>query len=152
MKSLLALAISATHIFSGVNALAGENAYTPKDNEELCGTWEHPTYSDPEHHGFQGKYIFKTDMTWERFELLQGKYVSELSGTYKITNKWTDSKSNVWYKIHWKSIYQDLYGLFKISDSGKKCEFNTDPIAYPTKIDPKGSHYRVYYRKQDGLL
>ena len=149
MKSLLALAISATLIFSVVNALAGEKAYTPKDNEELCGTWENPTYSDPRHFGFQRKYIFRIDMTFERFDWLQGKYVGEISCTYKITNKWTDSKSNVWYKIHWKSIYTDHYGLFKISDSGEKCEFVSEPIeyGYPKKIDPQWDSYRVYYRK-----
>ena len=149
MKSLLALAISVTLIFSVVNSLAGENAYTPKKNEELCGTWENPTYFDPARFGFQGRYIFRTDMTFERFEWLQGKYASEMSGTYKITSKWTDSKSNVWYKIHWKHPYSERYGLFKISNSGKKCEFVTEPIeyGYPKKIDPEIISYRVYYRK-----
>ena len=151
MKTLLALAISAALIFSVVDALAGEKTYVVKENEELYGTWVNPSYSSatPGKASDQ-KIIFRTDMTFERFRWLAGDYVSVWSGAYKITDKWTDSKANIWYKIQWERFHlMEHFGLFKLSDSGKKCEFVTDPIeyGYPKKIDPDTISYRVFFRK-----
>jgi hypothetical protein len=130
MRPLLALAISAALIFSVVYVLAGEKTYVVKENEELYGTWE--------------------DMTFENFRWLEGQDVGVYSGAYNVTDKWTDSKGNVWYRVHWKTSLWEHYGLFKVSNSGNKCEFVTDPIeyGYPKKIDPKAFTYRVYYRKR----
>jgi hypothetical protein len=151
MKSLLALAIGATLIFPFVNVLAGEKPYVAKDNEELYGTWVNPNYSSVQADGASDqKIIFRTDMTFELFRWLLGKEVCFWTGPYRITDKWTDSKANIWYKIHWEYIYNEQYRLFKISNSGKKCEFVNDPIeyGYPKKIDPESISYRVYYRKR----
>jgi hypothetical protein len=135
MKSLLVVAISAAIVFSFVNVLAGEKAYTAKDTEELYGTWVNPSYAEVSAgHGLAQRIVFRAD--WADW--------------YKITGKWTDSEGNVWYKIHWQSDYRsEEYGLFKISNSEKKCEYVSDPIehGYPKKIDPEAFSYRVYYRK-----
>jgi hypothetical protein len=150
MKSLLALAISAAVVFLVVIVQAEEKPYVVKDNEELCGTWVNPNYTaGGESHGFDRKIIFKADMTFERFRWLSGKEVSFWTGAYNITDKWADSGGNIWYKIHWKYFYWENFGLFKISNSGKKCEFVSDPIeyGYPKEVDPKAFSYRVYYRK-----
>jgi hypothetical protein len=151
MKSLLALAISATLIFSVVNALAGEKSYVATDNEELYGTWVNTNYSAEKgwtHTLHTQRIVFSDDWTFERFTWAD-RDVSEWKDWYKITDKWIDSEGNVWYRVHWQYFYWEHYGLFKISDSGKKCEFVTDPIeyGYPKKIDPKTISYRIYYRK-----
>jgi hypothetical protein len=150
MKSLLALAISAALLFSVVNVLAGEKPYVAKDNEELYGTWVNPHYAEVSAgHGLAQRIVFRADWTFERFTWAD-RDVSDWADRYKITGKWTDSEGNVWYKIHWQKNYlSEDYGLFKISNSGKKCEYVSDPIeyGYPKKIDPKALSYRVYFRK-----
>jgi hypothetical protein len=150
MRPLLALAISAALIFSVVYVLAGEKTYVVKENEELYGTWENPNYVGGKSHGTFRKVIFRADMTFENFRWLEGQDVGVYSGAYNVTDKWTDSKGNVWYRVHWKTSLWEHYGLFKVSNSGNKCEFVTDPIeyGYPKKIDPKAFTYRVYYRKR----
>ena len=130
---------------------AGAEPYLAKDNEELCGTWENPNYSRQKGWNTMQtqKLVFRANRTFERFAWVD-RDDSEWSGSYKIKSKWTDSEGNVWYKIHWKYFYRlEHYGLFKISYSGKKCEFVTDSIeyGYPKKIDPRAYEYRVYYRK-----
>jgi hypothetical protein len=152
MKSLLAMAISAAFIFSAMNVQAGEKPYAPKDNEELYGSWVNADYSAEK--GFTDRMqtqriVFRADWTFERFAWVD-RDVSEWKDWYKITKKWTDSEGNVWYKIHWQIFYlREQCGLFKISNSGRKCEFVSDPIeyGYPKKIDPHAFSYRVYYRK-----
>ena len=64
-----------------------------------------------------------------------------------ITDKWTDSEGNIWYKVMWVMFDQKGYELDKISNSGKTREYVYSYSKYPTKIDPENATYHIYHRK-----
>jgi len=71
-----------------------------------------------------------------------------VKGEFVITNKWIDSKGNIWYTIIFKFYVQYNYGLLKISNSGKTLEYAFGN-EYPKKIDPSDIHsvYLIFYRQ-----
>ena len=127
-----------------VNALAGEKAYVPKDSEELCGTWvnmDYKTGDPPQKLTYKSEVAIYSSIFAESGMLLW-------KTNFQITGKWKDSGGNIWYKSHWAADSgEEGYSLYKISNSGKTCEYVFDHTECPTKIDPKHSNYRIYYRK-----
>jgi hypothetical protein len=77
-------------VFFG-NALAGENAYVPKDNEELYGTWVNMDYktADPPQ-----KLTYKSDGT-----IYSSIYAESITlywkTNFQIIGKWKDTEACV---------------------------------------------------------
>jgi len=71
-----------------------------------------------------------------------------------------DSEGNIWYKTFDTGTAGGAYAgykwqaLQKFSKLGTVREFEVkvvgefDPNSYPTKIDPKDSSYKIYYRAE----
>ena len=128
--------------FSGT-VLAGENEYKATDNEELFGTWVNMDYKDENH---SQMIIFKLGE--------YGHYSSAndnepmWTGEYRISEKWTDPKNNIWYKHRFKAgAMGSGFELCKISESGKTLEYIFSQWGYPEELDINSEYYRVYYRK-----
>jgi len=142
MKTILALILSLTLVAFTADSIAGEWGYYAKDNEELYGTWINMDYK-----GMPAqKIVTKPDGTEDIFMSANLKKPSYKS-RYLITGKWTDSESNIWYKIHWVGDWhKEGYSLIRISNSGKTSESVSD-TKYPSEIDPKNNLYRKYTRE-----
>ena len=144
MKSLLALAFILTVVAFSGNAVAEEKAYVPKQNEELFGTWVNLDYPPGERHQ---KIVVHPDGRYERFSQ---QWLKEPTSkfSYKITDKWTDSEGDIWYKAQVSNPNFESYQLHRISNSGKTMEFVRDGTNYPTEIDQDKYPYRVYNRQE----
>ncbi len=114
---------------------------------EIYGTWVNPDYNEL---FSEAKLAFSPDGNL-RF------YGKDISTDYEkaefiITNKWFDSKGNVWYTYRYKLLFQSIwvYVLVKISDSGKTLEFAEAGSDYPTEINPENTTYRyqILYRQE----
>ena len=136
MNRLLALALTVLILTLTNGVLAG--------SEELCGTWINMEY--PAHHK-PVKVIFNPDGKFEKFRNADSKYPS-LEGTYKITEKWTDSEGNIFYKFQQKDqMERDWKYLCKISESGKILEYVYGNDEYPTEVTPRPGYYFKYFRE-----
>ena len=143
MKLLLSFILSAAFVVFSGNSFAEEKAYVAKDNEEFYGTWINVDYGTRAHPyqkiiNFPGRY--------EAYGSANSEIVVE-RGTFTITDKWTDSKGNIWYKLIWMSDGLKYYELDKISNSGKTWEFVFRPSKYPQKIDSEIASYHIYHRR-----
>lgn len=73
-------------------------------------------------------------------------------GREQIVDYWMDSEGSVWYKTQFEATGFKWQGLEKISMSGTVLEYvmngvaEFDPKSFPTKVDPSGGHYHIYYR------
>ena len=148
-KLLTALILGvALMVFFG-NALAGEKAYVPKDNEELYGTWVNMDYktADPSQ-----KLTYKSDGTIYSSIYAESRMLLWKT-KFQITAKWKDSEGNIWYKGHWVVVDtgEEGYSLYKISNSGKTCEYIFAHNECPTKVDTEHRNYRIYYRKAEEM-
>jgi hypothetical protein len=142
----------------------GQN-YVSKPNEECYGTWINETaYST------QPQKAETFPEGYKNWDKLSDTNPFE-EGTEQITEKWTDSVSNVWYKslvtitfgITPSSVYKGFdykawkcQVLQKISKSSTVREWmwvhvsEFDPNLYPTKVDPTDSaHYCLLYRAKE---
>ncbi len=145
-------------LFAGTIALltvaCAPKAYVPKANEEFYGTWiNEKTIND----GHIQKKISNADGNLDFFNVSDTKALFE--DRQEIDSKWTDSEGNIWYKIH-GTVSAGLYvgtkwqELDKLSKSATIWEYvyaivpQFDPKLYPTRIDPSGPNYRVFYRSQ----
>ena len=142
-KLLTALILGAALMVFFGNTLAGEKAYVPEDNEELYGTWVNMDYK-PNAHPRQKVISYPGE--WAAYGSAESETATE-TGTHKITDKWTDSEGNIWYKCEVSFTIQKVYELDKISNSGKTWEFVFSYSKYPTKIDPGDAEYHIYHRK-----
>ena len=146
MKSLLALAFILTLVAFSANAVAEEKAYVPKQNEELFGTWVNPEYEGVERAVYP-KIVIHPDGRYERFSQQWFKEPTT-KFSYKITDKWTDSEGDIWYKAQVSNPNFESYQLHRISNSGKTMEFMRDRTDYATEIDPDKLGYRAYHRQE----
>ena len=133
----------------------GKKAYVATEDEELYGIWLNPEYDDTAG-GQPGRMVIKNG-TYEIFALTNiTRWL--IQGEYTITNKWTDSEGNVWYNyMVTKLWYQTgvtrtdpLYGLAKISNSGKTLERAYSGIEYPQELNPEALEfiYQIHYRQE----
>jgi hypothetical protein len=126
-----------------------EKAYVPKDDEEIYGTWVNADYSV----GTSGvRLVIGSDGKFAEYGT-ETSTRPEWSGTFNLTEKWTDSSGeSIWYKAVFsvdqtQTIY---YFLIRISDSGTVIESEFRSITYPTKIDPndlRSTNYTIRYRQ-----
>ena len=148
-KLLTALILGAALMVFFGNALAGEKAYVPKDNEELYGTWVNMDYktADPPQ-----KLTYKSDGTIYSSIYAESRMLLWKT-KFQITAKWKDSEGNIWYKGHWVVVDtgQEGFSLYKISNSGKTCEYIFAHNECPTKVDTEHRNYRIYYRKAEEM-
>ena len=144
----------------------GQGKYTPKANEELYGTWINRSYtgkfSPPNDYHPQKEVIDSNGYHIFRFVDDPGQY---FVGAETITNRWTDSEGNIWYKTYKRSFFDENgkttvpHFLYKLSKSATVRESvfairdTYTPGAFPSKIDPKDSSYLAYERaKKYGKL
>jgi hypothetical protein len=69
---------------------------------------------------------------------------------FVITNKWIDSKGNIFYTMRIRDETDIAWSflLLKISNSGKTLEYDRSLDDYPKEIDPQISGmYSIYYRQ-----
>ena len=140
---ILVFLIMAVLIISGSGAPV-KMEYISKDYE-IYGTWVNPDYKDI---GQQlGKIVFHPNGRMEIYGADTGPAV-DMKGEFVITNKWIDSKGNIWYTIIIKIRVQSEYGLLKISNSGMTLEL-AHGNDYPKEINPGDVHsvYRIFYRQ-----
>ena len=120
--------------------------YIPKEFE-FYGTWVNPDYDDIIANA-KATYFPNGKMK------LYGKVDSSdyWEGEYVITNKWVDSKGNVWYtsRDQYEGSTQWVYSLIKMSDSGKTMEYAISGSGYPTDLDPNNTtyQYRIVHRQE----
>ena len=112
---------------------------------EIYGTWVNPDHRNV--HALPKIVIHPTG---------EAEFYHTVSNTnwedveFVITNKWTDSKGNIWYTIITKHKVKMNYMLAKISNSGKILEWSFSTTDYPKEIDQTDVHsvYEIYYRQE----
>jgi len=87
-------------------------------------------------------YIINADGTIQLYNTDNTTRVYE-NDKYTITDKWTDSEGNIWYKaiITYRAssaveTTNPFYTLAKISNAGKILETVKHGYDYPTELDP----------------
>jgi hypothetical protein len=137
MNRLLALALLAVVLTLSNIVFAG--------SDELCGSWINVDYKN--HFQKPVKVIFNPDGKFEKYRNADSKF-PQWEGTYKITEKWTDSEGNIFYKFQQKDqLERDWKHLCKISNSGKILEFVYGNDEYPTEVIPGPQYYLIYFRE-----
>ena len=131
----------------------GKKAYIAKEDEELYGIWINTDYNDSQH---PAKFIFKPDGTEVGYAKTDSTH-SIYHGEYIITDKWTDSEGNIWYKVFFPIMWrvgmgkdtEPTYHLDKIDKSGNILETVRSGIDYPTELGPDVLlyTYTIYYRQ-----
>ena len=138
-------------ILAGIWAM-GEQTCVAQENEEICGTWlnTNPPKKDVRYSRYAQLWIFSPDAT-VKFYRYDSSPSPGFEGTYTITEKWTDSEENIWYKMKAPGKFYgeevEWYFLARISDTGKTLEFVRHPVNYHKELDPNHPSYRIYYRK-----
>lgn len=138
-----------------VVSCAKKPPYVAKEDEEIYSTWINTSYSYIMGTGgssrmsiYAQKIIIKPDGKCEVYGSPIDK-IPQFTYQYTITDKWTDSDGNIWYKTisKYKTEYQEQtrYELNKISNSGRTWEYVGSVDDHPAKIDPKNSDYHIYY-------
>ena len=115
----------------------------------FSGTWVNTDYVGD--YGTPQKMIRFPDGTWEGYLKLTKAYYA-CYGKHTITDMWTDSKGNIWYRARWECLAHKNEGneYGKINDSGNTLEYLSvkgDRII--EDWDPESFHYnyRIYYRQ-----
>lgn len=149
--SVFFLTILALLAFNRSQSYASDKkTYVANENEELYGTWVNEDYNGSSKYAI---FEWKADGTF----IVHRKTTDELpweDGTYTITDKWTESNGDIWYKVTWDIYYFGRSGFFLIciSNSGSTLESANSFSDYPTQIDPSNKDYQTYmgirYRKQ----
>jgi hypothetical protein len=108
-------------------------------NEKIYGIWVNKENEETQGHP---RWDYNSDGTWSSYLEIEDEPIWK--GKYTITEKWTDSKKNVWYKIKWKNTITSYsgFGLIKISDSGNTFEHQFALDDYPSKIDPNEGFWK----------
>ncbi len=135
----------------------GQDKYTPKENEELYGTWINTQY--PGLGSMRPQKIVVTADGYKRYLLVSDSAPSsqEQEGTLQIISKWTDDEGNIWYRSFLTVTLRGatIAELDKLSNSATVWESvwayapTPDPDNFPKKIDPKDMTYNIRYRAGD---
>jgi beta-lactamase regulating signal transducer with metallopeptidase domain len=145
---LSVVSVFAVLFFIGTLATA-ENPISEEDfYKAFTGTWVNEDYSGGD--GLEQKIINHPDGTWESYSKVYSKGWA-LSGKETITDKWTDSKGNIWYKAKGEilTVKFHYYRYGKINNSRNTWEYiismGDNPIE---KWEPDFQHsYHIYYRQ-----
>jgi hypothetical protein len=128
------------------NCATGKKVYVAKEDEEIYGTWVNTDYN---YTGRWAKGVFHPDGTFVTYQA-DSSITPYYFGTFTITEKWTDSEGNIWYKIiSIDQIYTIYYELHKISNNEMTWEYVWSNSDYPKEIDPDDttSNRKIYYRQ-----
>jgi len=111
---------------------------------ELYGTWVNTEYSD--NPSWHPKMVFNPNGITDHYTSITATKPTPSYGQFFITNKWSDSKGNIWYTFIYHLDIEKVYILAKISNSGKTMELimSTD---YPKEMDPESTQYQFYNRQ-----
>ena len=149
MKTRMFVLIS--FLVLGVLIVAGscatqKQAYIPKPNEELYGTWVNTDYDGVEE---DQKFINYNWGYTESFQLVTDQYVG-LQSAFYIMDKWTGSEGIIWYKVTWQfrgSPNMRFY-LVKINDTEGSWEQVWSYKDFPSESDltPEHVQYDIWYR------
>ena len=113
--------------------------------EELYGIWKNEDYNqtDPASDRY-AKLVFNQDGTVSSYISTTTKTMRWM-GSFEITEKWTDTDGNIWYKLSStiKGTYssEPFYWTVRISSSGKTLEYGFSGSDYPNEKDLKNSYY-----------
>ena len=143
--SILILVLAVLIISEGC---ATEKKVTKRDYRFISGTWLNEDYNS---RLFNAKLIMHPDGKFDRYNRTSDSGIKEY-GYYTIIDKWKDSESNIWYKMHiWQGEvvegHPSMYELDKFSDSGKVWEWIILRGDFPTEIDENHPWYHIYYRQ-----
>ena len=122
----------------------GQDVYVVKEDEELFGTWINLDRDG------DAKLVIEYNGTWKEYK--RGYYNKPNTyAEYTITEKWTDSDGNTYYKAIAIDIEFDItyYILSKINKSFTVYEDVWSTEHMPSEFDPNNIryHYRIYYRQ-----
>ena len=116
----------------------------------FSGTWVNTEYMGD--YGTPQKMIRFPNGTWEDYYKLTDNK-PDCYGKYTITDMWTDSKGNIWYKAHWECLAhgheENVYG--KIYDSGNTLEYLSvkgDRVIEDWDTESFLYNHRIYYRQE----
>ena len=126
-----------------------EEAYVPKNNEELYDIWINKEYDK---NAVWAKWVFNPNGTWASYRNSYEEESLSGEGPYKITDKWIGDKGDVWYKMTWenKNFGSSGYGLIHITNYRSTMEGAYSSWEYPIKIDKTITDWRyggIHYRK-----
>jgi len=132
--------------------------------EELYGTWINEEYKGRHSAPFEVMvisnegimYFYKTEKAvWETdIEVSKNGWIIEDFHVFTIEDKWTDSDSNIWYKVKAAEGSEDLgekkYLLMRISDLNRVIEFMVSSLGYADDTTSTKTEYahRTYYRQE----
>jgi hypothetical protein len=148
---ILVVLIMALLIVAG-SCATGKKGYVAIEDEELFGTWINPDYDDT---GKNGKIIIKPEGTYDEYDNSNSDSTF-LKWGYSITDKWTDSDGNTFYKFIVKDISTEdsdykhkYYFLAKIDKTGNVYEhvFTYFGQDFPSEVDPNHGHYSIFNRQ-----
>jgi len=135
-------------VIIGLFVVVNTHAYDPSEKEEIYGTWINPEYGDLESYSPQ-KLIINPEGTWKRFGS-RHDLATPYTGTFTLTDKWTDSEGNIWYKQFWEyQTIEIIYEIVRISNSGKTLELIFSEYDFLKGITADHPHYRIYFRQEE---
>jgi hypothetical protein len=118
--------------------------------EELYGIWKNEDYNkaDTEWGTTRfAKLVFNQEGTLAIYNNTTTKTKS-LMGPFEITEKWTDTDGNIWYKLSTSlkgaSSAEPYYWTVSISNSGKTLEYGFSGSDYPNEKDLKNAYYHGF--------
>ena len=125
-----------------------KQAYIPKPNEEIYGTWVNTDYNGV---GKGQKYILYRWGYAEAFRLVTDQYVN-YPCVFHLMDKRTDSEGSILYKVTWqfKGDTKIIFQLTKINENEGSYERVWSYKDFPSESDltPEHVHYAIYYRQE----
>ena len=133
--------------------------YAPKENEEFYGTWNNKDYPSHEHQDYPlfgvQQIVCSPDGTVETSNMFWEAGGVVRSYAYTITDKWSDSDRNLFYKQIWDCYFEyngkrhemgRFFVVVKVNPSKQTLEIVLDESDFPTKVDTSHDQYRIYFR------
>ena len=124
---------------------------TKRDYRFISGIWANEDYNEIHH--WRAEIIIEPDGTYTEYTKTSNLKPNK-PGKIVLTEKWTDSEGNSWYKYedyagaYFEGKKVSHYAVMKINKSRTIREmwmFNTD---YPTELIPDGPNYNIHYRQE----
>jgi beta-lactamase regulating signal transducer with metallopeptidase domain len=147
-----------TFLFAAIIGLGGfatdttkHGFYIPEAKEEIAGTWINTSYS-----GNLPMFQKLVSHSWGYYEIFAHETDERptVRGTMVLTDKWTDTEGNIWYKLYFRENMESYFVRFqlaRISENGKVWEFVHSTADFPAEDDliskRKGKKYHIYYRQ-----
>ena len=146
---LILILVLAVMIIAG-SCATQKQAYIPKINEELYGTWVNTDY-DGVYDESPQKFIHYNWGYTESFGLVTAQYPN-IRRVFYIMDKWTDSEGIIWYKVTWQlrgSPNMRFY-IVKINVKEGSWEDIWSYKDFPSESDltPEHVKYEIYYRQE----